>query len=95
MNEAKRTGYRKLLWQLLCDEGPMTAREIQARLCGREIGGIRPRLTELMLRGEIADTGERRGGGRRGPLERVWAAKGAEGWQEPAVRQGLLDYVLG
>lgn len=93
MSEAKRAGYRKLLWQVLCDEGPATARELQARLSHRGILGIRPRLTELLQRGEIADTGDRRGGGRRGPREKVWSIVDKER-VVPTAEQGVLDYVL-
>lgn len=82
MNETKRAGYRRVIWQVLCDEGALTAREIQARLGGRSLGGIRPRLTELGKAGEIRDTGERRGGGRRGPREKVWEIVHA--FNEPA-----------
>jgi predicted transcriptional regulator len=94
MSEAKREGYRKMLWQLLCDEGPATARELQARLCGRDIMGIRPRLSEMAQLGEIIDTGERRGGGRRGPREIVWRIVDKEWTDAPRVTQGLLDAVL-
>lgn len=74
----RRERFRRVVWCWLLEEGPSTARELLARHPHadgtlREAESLWPRLAEMHQRGEIRVVG-RRGGGRRGPKERVYEA---------------------